>query len=59
MLRRHDDNVRSIGGITVGNGWMRNNPDLIYPEGVDCDALSDEELLKHIKIQDVDDDLRT
>lgn len=25
--------VRSIGGITVGNSWMRNNPDIAYPDG--------------------------
>ncbi|MCY9865049.1 hypothetical protein OTK49_21255 [Vibrio coralliirubri] len=23
----------SVGGVTVGNQWMRNNPDLVYPEG--------------------------
>lgn len=23
----------SIGGVTVGNGWMYNNPELVYPEG--------------------------
>jgi len=23
----------SYCGVTVGNGWMYNNPDLIYPEG--------------------------
>jgi hypothetical protein len=23
----------SVGGVTMGNGWLRNNPDLNYPEG--------------------------
>jgi len=34
----------SIGGVTVGNAWMRNNPCLQYPEGhenMDEDTLAD------------------
>jgi hypothetical protein len=27
------NNRGSFGGVTVGNGWMRNNPDLVYPDG--------------------------
>jgi hypothetical protein len=23
----------SICGVTIGNGWMYNNPELVYPEG--------------------------
>lgn len=26
-------NRGSIGGITISNAWMRNNPELQYPEG--------------------------
>ena len=35
-----------IGGITVGNGWMRNNPKLVYPDG--HEVMSDKELRKHL-----------
>ena len=32
----------SIGGVTVGNGWMYNNPCLRYPEG--HESMSEQEL---------------
>ncbi len=35
-------NARSVGGVTVGNAWLRNNPDLVYPVG--HEDMSDEEL---------------
>lgn len=25
--------MRSINGVTIGNNWMYNNPDLVYPTG--------------------------
>jgi hypothetical protein len=30
----------SIGGVTVNNNWLRNNPDLLYPEN--HENMSDE-----------------
>ncbi len=41
--------TRSIGGITVGNGWLRNNPDIDYPEG--HEKMDDEELRKAISVR--------
>lgn len=38
----------SIGGVTVGNAWMRNNPDLLYPAG--HEQMDDATLLKAITI---------
>ena len=43
----------SIGGVTVGNGWLRNNPDLVYPE--DHESMTDAELKEAVKV-DRDDD---
>ncbi len=37
----------SIGGVTVGDGWLRNNPDLDYPEG--HASMSDPELKAALK----------
>jgi len=39
---------RSIGGIIVGNGWLRNNPDLLYPEG--HESMDDETLKKALGV---------
>lgn len=36
----------SIGGVTVGNAWMRNNPDIAYPEN--HEDMDDETLLAAI-----------
>ena len=38
----------SIGGVTVGDGWLRNNPDLAYPEG--HDFMSDAELKEALRV---------
>ena len=38
----------SIGGVTVGNNWIRNNPDLIYPDN--HELMSDSELLEALKM---------
>lgn len=47
----------SIGGVTVGDGWLRNNPDLDYPEG--HEFMSDEELKQVVSKPEIDwDDLR-
>ncbi len=41
--KRQDMNTpRSIGGITIGNSWLRNNPNLRYPEG--HEFMTDSEL---------------
>lgn len=36
-----------IGGISLGNGWIRNNPDLAYPDG--HEKMDDATLMKHLK----------
>lgn len=41
----------SIGGVTVGNGWMYNNPDLIYPDGFE--GMDEQE--QRQSLMDVDD----
>lgn len=38
----------SIGGVTVGDSWLRNNPDLDYPEG--HNFMSDAELKNALKV---------
>lgn len=47
----------SIGGITVGNAWMRNNPDLLYPEG--HEQMDDATLLKAITIDPMEFEKQT
>jgi hypothetical protein len=39
----------SIGGVTVGNAWMFNNPDLDYPDG--HETMSDETLSAALKTE--------
>lgn len=43
----------SIGGVTVGNGWMRNNPDLIYPEN--HENMDDATLKEALKVNPYED----
>ena len=38
----YNQNARSVGGITVGRSWLRNNPNLDYPEG--HESMTDDEL---------------
>ncbi len=41
----------SIGGVTVGNNWVRNNPDLVYPEHLTLESMqgmSNEEILREL-----------
>ncbi len=42
----------SIGGVTVGDGWLRNNPDLAYPDG--HESMSDAELKDALKKPETD-----
>ena len=37
----------SIGGVTTGNGWLYNNPDLGYPEG--HESMAEAELMEALK----------
>ena len=45
---------RSIGGVTVGNSWMYNNPCLRYPEG--HESMSEAELNDALKVDFSDED---
>ncbi len=41
----------SIGGVTVGNNWVRNNPDLAYPDHLTPEVMqgmSNEEILRDL-----------
>ena len=45
------DIMRTLaGGVTTGNSWLRNNPDLAYPD--DHENMSDSELMAAITIDD-------
>jgi hypothetical protein len=44
----YNPNARSVSGITVGNSWLRNNPDLAYPD--DHDNMSDKELEEALRV---------
>jgi len=48
MIRRRG----SIGGVTVGNAWMYNNPCLRYPEGHES---MDEDELAEALMEDFDE----
>lgn len=41
-------NRTSIGGVTTGNSWLFNNPDLAYPEG--HLSMDDDDLRLALKI---------
>lgn len=43
----------SIGGVTVGNGWMRNNPDLVYPEN--HENMDDATLREALRVKPYED----
>ena len=46
--RRQDTGeIRSVGGVTVGNAWLRNNPGLDYPD--DHESMSDSDLKLALK----------
>lgn len=40
----------SVGGVTTGNSWLGNNPELAYPDG--HENMSDSELMNAITITD-------
>lgn len=42
--------ARSVGGVTVGNAWLRNNPNLRYPEG--HEQMSDNEIEAALRVPD-------
>jgi hypothetical protein len=44
----YNPNARSVGGVTVGRSWLRNNPDLAYPEG--HERMSDNELEEALRV---------
>ena len=47
-------NRTSIGGVTTGNSWLFNNPDLAYPEG--HLKMSENELRLSLKVNSCDRD---
>jgi hypothetical protein len=38
----------SFGGVTLGNGWLRNNPELDYPDG--HEDMTDNDLKSALKV---------
>ena len=49
------DRRGSIGGVTVGNGWMYNNPCLRYPDNFD--DMDEEEQRKSLMADDFHEEL--
>lgn len=44
---------RSIGGVTIGDSWLRNNPNLNYPEG--HEFMTDSQLKAALKVDPLED----
>lgn len=47
--------MRSFCGVTIGNAWLRDNPDLVYP--INHQLMSDAELEKKIRVQPTNEEL--
>lgn len=45
----------SIGGVTVGSAWVRNNPELVYPEG--HEDMTDEQLELALRVDPIEKDV--